>query len=114
MLGHRLQHPNLWHLHRRSVSGGVAVGMFCGLIPAPFQMISAALMSVLFRVNLPVAIFTTLYTNPFTTIPLYWVAYMLGALVTGQSNAMTAEFFNVPHFKAGKELRERVDYPAKV
>jgi uncharacterized protein (DUF2062 family) len=24
---------NLWKLHRRSVAGGVAVGMFCGLIP---------------------------------------------------------------------------------
>ncbi|MGV8935162.1 MAG: DUF2062 domain-containing protein, partial [Gallionellaceae bacterium] len=47
-----LQHPNLWHLHRRSVSGGVAVGMFCGLIPGPFQMLGAALLAVLFRVNL--------------------------------------------------------------
>jgi len=96
LLGARLQHHNLWHLHRRSVSGGVAVGMFCGLIPAPLQMISAALMAVLFRVNLPVAIFTTLYTNPFTIMPLYWVAYQLGALVTGQSNAMTAAHFEVP------------------
>ncbi len=96
MFGARLQHPNLWHLHRRSVSGGVAVGMLCGLIPAPLQMISAALMAVLFRVNLPVAIFTTLYTNPFTMLPLYWVAYMLGALVTGQSHAMTAAHFEVP------------------
>lgn len=40
-------------------------------------------MSVLFRVNLPVAMFTTLYTNPFTILPLYVVAYELGAFVTG-------------------------------
>lgn len=78
-----LQHPNLWHLHRRSAAGGVAVGMFCGLIPGPFQMIGAALVSVLFRVNLPVAMFTTLYSNPFTILPLYVLAYKLGALVTG-------------------------------
>ncbi|MDO8413225.1 MAG: DUF2062 domain-containing protein, partial [Gallionellaceae bacterium] len=31
--GRWLHHPNLWHLHRRSVAGGVAVGLFCGLIP---------------------------------------------------------------------------------
>jgi len=31
--GSWLHHPNLWHLHRRSVAGGVAIGLFCGLIP---------------------------------------------------------------------------------
>ena len=94
--GGRLQHHNLWHLHRRSVSGGVAIGMFCGLIPGPLQMIGAALLAVLFRVNLPVAMVTTLYTNPFTIVPLYWVAYKLGALVTGQGHSMTAAHFVVP------------------
>ncbi|MGC2458555.1 MAG: DUF2062 domain-containing protein [Gallionellaceae bacterium] len=34
-----LHHPNLWNLHRRSVAGGVAIGMFAGLIPGPLQMI---------------------------------------------------------------------------
>jgi len=81
--GSLLQHPNLWHLHRRSVSGGVAVGLFCGLIPGPLQMISAALLAVLLRVNLPVAAFTTLYTNPFTIVPLYMAAYELGAWFSG-------------------------------
>jgi len=78
-----LNHPNLWHLHRCSVAGGVAIGLFCGLIPGPLQMISAALLAVLFRVNLPVAAFTTLYTNPLTIVPLYAVAYELGAWVSG-------------------------------
>ena len=81
--GGLLHHPNLWHLHRRSVAGGVAIGLFCGLIPGPLQMISAALLAVLFRVNLPVAAFTTLYTNPFTIVPLYLLAYELGAWVSG-------------------------------
>lgn len=84
-----LHHPGLWHLHRRAVAGGVAVGMFCGLIPGPFQMIGAAILSVLFRVNLPVAIFTTFYTNPFTILPLYVVAYELGAFVTGHHNGVS-------------------------
>ncbi len=91
-----LHHPGLWHLNRRSVAGGVAVGMFCGLIPGPFQMIGAAIMSVLFRVNLPVAIFTTLYTNPFTILPLYVVAYKLGAFVTGQRDGLPAAHFALP------------------
>ena len=94
--GALLHHPNLWHLHRRSVAGGVAVGMFCGLIPGPFQMIGAALLSVLFRVNLPVAVFTTLYTNPFTIIPLYVLAYELGAFVTGQHGGRPSAHFALP------------------
>ncbi len=80
---HLLQHHNLWHLHRRSVAGGVAVGLLCGLIPGPLQMICAALLVVLLRVNLPVALFTTLYTNPFTIVPLYLLAYKLGSWVSG-------------------------------
>ena len=89
-----LHHPNLWHLHRRSVAGGVAIGLFCGLIPGPLQMIFAALLSVLFRVNLPVALLTTLYTNPFTIVPLYVLAYELGAWVTGwQHHAATVNLY---------------------
>jgi uncharacterized protein (DUF2062 family) len=38
---------------------------------------------VLLRVNLPVALFATLYTNPFTIVPLYMLAYRLGAWVSG-------------------------------
>jgi uncharacterized protein (DUF2062 family) len=91
-----LHHPNLWHLHRRSVAGGVAVGMFTGLIPGPFQMITAVLFAVLFRVNLPVAIFATFYTNPLTIIPLYIAAYGLGSWVTGHSSDHPAAQFTIP------------------
>ncbi len=76
---HLLHHPNLWHVHRRSVAAGVAIGLFCGLIPGPLQMLAAAFLAVWLRVNLPVALFTTLYTNPFTILPLYAIAYELGA-----------------------------------
>src|SRR5438046_10173159 len=65
--GTLLLHPNLWHVNRRSVSGGVAAGMFAGLVPGsnPVQFAFAALLAVAFRVNLPVAIAVTLYNNPF-------------------------------------------------
>ena len=96
LFGAHLQHHNLWHLHRRSVSGGVAIGLFCGLIPGPLQMIGALLLTVLFRVNLPVALVTTLYTNPLTIVPLYFLAYQLGALVTGQSQLVAQAQFVVP------------------
>jgi len=79
-LGPWLQHHNLWHLHRRSVAGGIAVGLFAGLIPGsnPVQFTAAALLAIAFRVNLPLAAMVTLYSNPFTIVPLYIVAFMLG------------------------------------
>ena len=86
IFGERLHHHNLWHLHRRSVAGGVAVGLFAGLIPGsnPVQFFFAALFAVVFKVNLPVAIITTLYSNPFTILPIYAAAYVIGAFITGE------------------------------
>lgn len=86
-----LHHPNLWHLNRRSVAGGVANGLFCGLIPGPFQMLAAAVLAILFRVNLPVALATTLYTNPLTIGPIYVAAYYLGRLLVGGDGAVLSE-----------------------
>lgn len=89
--GSWLHHPNLWHLHRRSVAGGVAIGLFCGLIPGPLQMISAALLAVLLRANLPVALITTLYTNPFTIVPLYVLAFEIGAWLSGVHSGVVVQ-----------------------
>jgi len=86
--GSWLKHPNLWHLHRRSVAGGVAAGMFAGLIPGsnPVQFTAAALLAAAFRVNLPIAVIVTLYSNPFTIVPLYYVAFKLGQLALLESS----------------------------
>lgn len=80
-----LLHPRLWHLNRHSAAGAVAVGLFCGLIPGPLQMLGAAIACTVLRVNLPLALLTTLYTNPFTIVPLYLLAYALGAFAVGGS-----------------------------
>lgn len=86
-LGPRLQHHNLWHLHRRSVAGGVAAGLFAGLIPGsnPVQFTAGALLAIAGRVNLPITVLVTLYSNPFTIVPLYYMAFRLGQLVLLQS-----------------------------
>ena len=81
MLGPAVHHPGLWHLSRRSVAGGLAAGLFCGLLPAPFQMLSAALAALVFHWNLPLAVFVTLYTNPITFVPLYLVSLALGLAI---------------------------------
>ena len=112
--GSWLHHPNLWHLHRRSVAGGVAIGLFCGLIPGPLQMISAALCAVLLRANLPVAVITTLYTNPFTILPLYMVAYQLGAWVSGVHGDVAAANLSFPEMQWHNWVNELWDWLLKL
>ena len=89
-----LLHPRLWHLNRHSAAGAVAAGLFCGLIPGPLQMLGAAICALVFRVNLPLALLVTLYTNPFTIVPLYLLAYQIGRIATGDS----AGFVEPPAF----------------
>lgn len=81
IFGERIFHPALWHLNRRSAAGGIAVGLFCGLIPGPLQMISAGIVALWMRVNLPLALVITLYTNPITIVPLYLLGYKIGQFV---------------------------------
>jgi uncharacterized protein (DUF2062 family) len=89
-----LGHPNLWHLNRRSVAGAMAIGLFCGLIPGPFQMLGALILSIPLRRNIPVALVVTFYTNPLTILPLYIVAFEYGSLILGwkQSHAAIEPF----------------------
>jgi uncharacterized protein (DUF2062 family) len=84
--GGGLHHPNLWHLNRHSVAGGFAIGLFSGLVPGPLQMLTAALLAIPLKKNLPVALVTTLYTNPLTIAPLYLAAYGYGRLLLGASH----------------------------
>lgn len=75
-----LADPDVWHLNRRSAARAVAVGLFCGLIPGPLQAAGAIAGSLGLRANFPLAVATTFYTNPFTIVPLYVVAYEYGRL----------------------------------
>lgn len=84
-----LGHPAIWALNRRSVAGGVAAGLFCGLIPGPLQLFGALLWILACRVNLPVAFVVTLYTNPLTIVPLYLVAVAYGQFLLGEIGDVT-------------------------
>ncbi len=81
LLGDALHDPNLWHFNRHSAAGAVAVGLFCAFIPIPFQMLLAAALAVLFRVNLPIAVVLVWITNPLTMAPIFLVVHKLGAWI---------------------------------
>ena len=73
--GQRVLRSDLWRFTRRSVPRGVGVGLLVGIflmIPG-LQIIGAALLSVPFRANIPIAAAMTFLSNPATT-PLILVA----------------------------------------
>src|SRR5688572_27028731 len=53
-------------------------------------MLGALLLAVPLRKNLPVALLVTLYTNPFTIVPIYLLAYGYGELLLGASQTSAA------------------------
>lgn len=77
-LGPALHHPRLWHMSRKGIALGVAVGMFFGLLIPVAQIPFSAALAVVLRANLPVAVASTLVTNPVTFGPVYYGAYQLG------------------------------------
>ncbi|HEX8533446.1 MAG TPA: DUF2062 domain-containing protein [Allosphingosinicella sp.] len=67
--GGRVLRSDLWRFTRRSVPRGVGVGILVGIflmIPG-LQIVGAALMSVPFRANIPIAAAMTFLSNPATT-----------------------------------------------
>jgi uncharacterized protein (DUF2062 family) len=100
-----LGHPNLWHLNRRSVPGAVAIGLFAGLVPGPLQMLTALLIAIPFRKNVPVALIMTLYTNPFTIVPLYLLAYEYGKLLLPGVHAPPAVPFEFSWSNLAESMR---------
>ena len=77
--GELLHNRCLWRLNRRSVSGGVAVGLFVALLPLPFQMLIAAAIAILVSVNLPISVALVWLTNPLTMGPVFYSTYLVGA-----------------------------------
>lgn len=85
-----MKHPRLWHLSRKGVALGVALGIFFGLL-LPFAQTPAATgMAIVLRANVPVAIASTFVTNPLTFGPIYYAAYRLGIAVLPGSHAVPA------------------------
>jgi uncharacterized protein len=81
--GERLADPRLWSVQRRGVTGAFAAGLAICFVPLPVHIPLALLVAVLARVNAPVILATVFLVNPFTVVPIYFLAYRLGALVLG-------------------------------
>ena len=80
-IAHRLHDPKLWHLQHEAVARGAAIGIFWAFAAPVAQLLLAAATSVFWRANIPVAMGTTLITNPFTIGFWLYLAYEVGAFL---------------------------------
>lgn len=83
-LGPSLMHPRLWHMSRRGVATGAAIGVFFAFITPIAQIPLSAAVSVALRANIPTAIVATLVNTPPTFGPVYYAAWVVGSHVTGE------------------------------
>ncbi|RLK50391.1 hypothetical protein DFR31_0287 [Alkalispirillum mobile] len=83
VFGRLLEDPFLLHLNRRSISGGLGVGVFVAFMPIPMQMILAGGIAIVTRVNILIAVATVWISNPVTMPPMLYFCYRVGAAILG-------------------------------
>lgn len=82
--GSLMERYDLWHINRRSISLGLAIGLFCAFLPIPTQMLFAAILAIVMRANFVLAVVSVWITNPFTITPIYYFCYRVGRFLLGQ------------------------------
>ncbi|MBL8331191.1 MAG: DUF2062 domain-containing protein [Rubrivivax sp.] len=96
-LGPGLFHPRLWHMSRRSISLGAAIGVFFAFIIPIAQIPLSAALALVLRANIPVAVASTIVNNPLTFPPVYYAAWRVGSFMLGEE----AKESEAPSFAAG-------------
>lgn len=71
--------PNLWHLNRYSVSSAMFIGLLVAFIPLPMHIITAAMLAIWWRANLPISLAVIWISNPVTIPMQFFMAYKVGA-----------------------------------
>ena len=76
-----LAHPVYFSINRRSVTGGLVLGLFIGVLPFLGHTPVVVMAALLLRVNLPVAVLSTWIANPLTYGPIFYGEYVLGSFL---------------------------------
>jgi len=77
----------LWSLQRRSITGAFGVGLGICFVPLPVLFPLGLLFAMLMRLNIPTLLATTFVINPFTVVPIYYLAYLTGQTLLGESSS---------------------------
>lgn len=79
----KLYTRDLWKPCVHTVAKGLSIGLFCSMLPIPFQMLIAASFCFMGRGNIPIAITACWISNPITQIPLMFFQENVGAWCRG-------------------------------
>ena len=74
-----MTHPIYFSVNRKTISRAIWIGVFVAFLPIPMQMLVAVMLALVARVNIPLAAIGVWVTNPLTMVPLFYLAYRLGA-----------------------------------
>jgi len=75
--------PRLWSLQRRTVTPAFGAGLAICFLPLPIHFPLAAITAIFCRIHVPTIMLTLMLMNPLTFVPLFLLAYKVGAIVTG-------------------------------
>lgn len=89
----------IWQVNRRSIAGGFATGLFFGCLPIPIQIPCAVAAAVFMRFNVPIAAFSTLFSNPFTMPMIFYGNYQVGCWFLGGHEGLSEWHFTVANLK---------------
>ncbi|MBT8140746.1 MAG: DUF2062 domain-containing protein [Gammaproteobacteria bacterium] len=78
-----IDNRQLWTTKRRNVVLGLGIGIFCGFQPIPAHTMLAVLLAIWWKANLPMSIVATLFNNPITMFPMYFLGYKVGCVILG-------------------------------
>ena len=109
---------DIFSFTREPLARGLAFGLFCSLIPGPFQMPATLLACILWRGNIVAGFGATLLSNPITIVPLYLLAYQIGsfflptdAALVPLSGITTAHFGSTDWFMAVSTWLQSLGWP---
>lgn len=109
-MGPSLAHPRLWRMSRKGLALGMSIGIFFGLLIPVAQIPLSALAAVAMRANLPVALGSTLVSNPITFGPLYYAAYQVGVSIVGETPKPAADAQEVMAQAPDPQVVERLGW----
>ena len=75
-----------WARDQQHIARGISAGLAGAVIPG-FQIFYASILAIILRGNLPVALISTLITNPLTFVPITYFIYYIGTLFVGDGSA---------------------------
>jgi len=84
LLRQRLMQNRLFAVNRRSVTGGLWLGIFFGCQPVPVQTLLAVGSSLALRANPAIAAVAVWVSNPLTYAPLLYAEYWIGMRILGR------------------------------